>query len=81
MGSRQVAVTRELTKLHQEAVRGTAPKLIDEIEARGGVKGEITLVICTARQRRTRICCRCCRPVARVAGNPSCQQGCRSFGT
>jgi 16S rRNA (cytidine1402-2'-O)-methyltransferase len=45
MGSRQVAVTRELTKLHQEAVRGTAPQLIEEIEARGGVKGEITLVI------------------------------------
>lgn len=45
MGSRQVAVTRELTKLHQEALRGTAPQLIEEIEARGGVKGEITLVI------------------------------------
>jgi 16S rRNA (cytidine1402-2'-O)-methyltransferase len=45
MGDRQVAVTRELTKLHQEALRGTAPQLIEEIEARGGVKGEITLVI------------------------------------
>lgn len=45
MGDWQVAVTRELTKLHQEALRGTASELIQEIEARGGVKGEITLLV------------------------------------
>jgi 16S rRNA (cytidine1402-2'-O)-methyltransferase len=45
MPLRQVAVTRELTKLHQEVLRGTAEDVITMIAAREGLKGEITLVI------------------------------------
>ena len=46
--SRRVAVCRELTKLHEETVRGLAPQMAAEFarrEAEGGVKGEIVLVI------------------------------------
>lgn len=45
---RRVAVCRELTKLHEETVRGTATEVRDEFTARqaaGGVKGEMVLVI------------------------------------
>ena len=42
---REVAVCRELTKLHEEIRRGTAGELIADFSARDVVKGEIVLVI------------------------------------
>ena len=46
---REIAVCRELTKLHEEVVRGPLPAVRDTVAARveqgGGVKGEIVLVI------------------------------------
>lgn len=48
MPSRQVAVCRELTKLHEEIYVDSAPKAAAEFarrQAEGGVKGEIVLVI------------------------------------
>ena len=45
---REVAVCRELTKLHEEVVRGPAGEVRDAFSARageGGVKGEIVLVL------------------------------------
>lgn len=43
--ARQVAVTRELTKLHQEVLRGTPGEIGEQLAARGSVKGEITIVV------------------------------------
>lgn len=45
LGDRQVAVARELTKLHEEVIRGPALALRDELMTRESLKGEITLVI------------------------------------
>lgn len=45
LADRQVAVARELTKLHQEVLRGTAQELLGSIADRDRVKGEITLLI------------------------------------
>ncbi len=45
LGNRRVAVSRELTKLHEEVLRGTAMEVHDILAARPSVKGEITLVI------------------------------------
>ena len=42
---RRVAIARELTKLHEEVLRGQPPELAADITKRGGLKGEITLVI------------------------------------
>ena len=42
---RRVVVARELTKIHEEFLRGTAAEVLDVIEKRGGIKGEITLLI------------------------------------
>ena len=42
---RELAVCRELTKLHEEVLRGLADQLAEELRARGEVKGEIALVI------------------------------------
>jgi 16S rRNA (cytidine1402-2'-O)-methyltransferase len=44
-GDRPVAVARELTKLHEEFLRGTAEEVRRQLSARPSVKGEITLVI------------------------------------
>ena len=43
--TRAVAVTRELTKLHEEVLRGTAADVAAELQSRPAVKGEITLLI------------------------------------
>src|SRR5438477_1099058 len=42
-GSRHVVIARELTKLHQEFLRGRADDLLEQLKSRDGVKGEITL--------------------------------------
>jgi 16S rRNA (cytidine1402-2'-O)-methyltransferase len=45
LGARQVVVARELTKLHEEFVRGTAAEVRTQLAGRPSVKGEITLLI------------------------------------
>ena len=45
LGPRRACVARELTKLHEEAVRGTLPELAQTLAARGAGRGEITVVV------------------------------------
>lgn len=45
MGGRRVALVRELTKLHEEVVRGEAAELAELIAARDEVRGECVIVI------------------------------------
>jgi 16S rRNA (cytidine1402-2'-O)-methyltransferase len=42
---RHVVIAREVTKLHEEFVRGRAVEVLQTLKARDGVKGEITLLI------------------------------------
>ena len=42
---RHVVIAREVTKLHEEFLRGRADELLALLEARGEVRGEITLLI------------------------------------
>ena len=43
--TRRVALVRELTKLHEECVRGMSAELAAEVAARGEVRGECVVVI------------------------------------
>lgn len=45
MGPRPAVVAREITKLHEEFLRGTPAELRDTLQARPSIKGEITLLI------------------------------------
>lgn len=45
MPGRRVALVRELTKLHEEVVRGEAAELAEQVAARGEVRGECVVVI------------------------------------
>jgi len=45
LGSRPVVVARELTKMHEEFLRGTAVEIHAQLAARPSIKGEITLLI------------------------------------
>jgi 16S rRNA (cytidine1402-2'-O)-methyltransferase len=45
LGSRPVVVARELTKIHEEFLRGTASEIRTILASRPSVKGEITLLI------------------------------------
>ena len=45
LGDRPAAVCRELTKLHEEILRGPLSELSDELAARPAVKGEIVVVV------------------------------------
>ena len=42
---RHVVIAREVTKLHEEFLRGRAGEVMETLKARDGVKGEITLLI------------------------------------
>ena len=42
---RHLVVAREVTKLHEEFLRGRAAEVLEQLKARGDVKGEITLLI------------------------------------
>ncbi|MBI5198626.1 MAG: 16S rRNA (cytidine(1402)-2'-O)-methyltransferase, partial [Nitrospirae bacterium] len=42
-GARRIAVARELTKIHEEVIRGTVSEVIDRLGTRP--KGEIVLII------------------------------------
>ena len=45
LGERPVVVAREMTKLHEEFLRGTASSILAELKTRNRTKGEITLMI------------------------------------
>lgn len=45
LGPRPVVVARELTKIHEEFLRGAAAEVRAELESRDAVKGEITLLV------------------------------------
>jgi 16S rRNA (cytidine1402-2'-O)-methyltransferase len=47
---RHVVVAREVTKLHEEFLRGRAAEVLEHLKARGDVKGEITLLIAKAEE-------------------------------
>jgi 16S rRNA (cytidine1402-2'-O)-methyltransferase len=42
---RHVVIAREVTKLHEEFLRGRAGEVVETLKSREGVKGEITLLI------------------------------------
>ncbi len=42
---RHVVIAREVTKMHEEFLRGRASEVLAQLEARGTVRGEITLLI------------------------------------
>lgn len=43
--SRNIVIAREMTKVHEEFLRGSAGELLNEIASREEIKGEITLLI------------------------------------
>jgi 16S rRNA (cytidine1402-2'-O)-methyltransferase len=42
---RPIVVARELTKIHEEFLRGTAGQVLEILKSRAEIKGEITLLI------------------------------------
>ena len=45
LGERSIVLARELTKIHEEFLRGSAESILQTLQQRSSVKGEITLVI------------------------------------
>lgn len=52
--ARHVVIAREVTKLHEEFLRGRAGEVLETLRARDGVKGEITLLIGKAEENESR---------------------------
>lgn len=48
LGNRRIVVAREVTKLHEEFIRGTVKEAIAALRARPAVKGELTVLIAKA---------------------------------
>jgi len=51
---RIVVIAREVTKLHEEFLRGRARDVLQTLKARDGIKGEITLLIAKAEENESR---------------------------
>ena len=66
LGPRRATVARELTKIHEELLHGTLPELLNLLQARDRIKGEITLVI--ERGENTPVACRISRIPAPALG-------------
>lgn len=47
---RRIVIARELTKIHEEFLRGNASQVLDVIKKRGELKGEIVVIIAPADQ-------------------------------
>ena len=45
MGDRYGVLSREMTKTHEEFIRGNLSEILDNLKSRPAVKGEITLLI------------------------------------
>ena len=45
---RHIVLAREVTKIHEEFLRGRADEILENLKARGEIKGEITLLIAKA---------------------------------
>ena len=54
-GARHVVVAREVTKIHEEFLRGRANEVLETLKAREAVKGEITLLIGKAEEGEVRV--------------------------
>lgn len=52
--ARQVVVAREVTKLHEEFLRGHASDVLETLKSRAEVKGEITLIVGKAEEAEKR---------------------------
>lgn len=53
--SRPVVVAREITKMHEEFLRGSAKNVLETLNRRHGVRGEITLLIGKAEPEDVRV--------------------------
>ncbi|HKI26661.1 MAG TPA: 16S rRNA (cytidine(1402)-2'-O)-methyltransferase [Candidatus Sulfotelmatobacter sp.] len=53
--ARHVVVAREVTKLHEEFLRGRASQVLETLKSREAVKGEITLLIGKAEEEDARV--------------------------
>ncbi len=42
---RKVCVSREISKMHEENIRGTLAEVISELESRSAIKGEIVIIV------------------------------------
>ncbi|MGA8286622.1 MAG: 16S rRNA (cytidine(1402)-2'-O)-methyltransferase [Candidatus Sulfotelmatobacter sp.] len=53
--ARHVVIAREVTKLHEEFLRGRAGEILEALQARDAVKGEITLLIGKAEESEAHV--------------------------
>src|SRR5581483_1858287 len=54
-GERCIVLARELTKIHEEFLRGPARQICDQLTERASIKGEITLVLSGAQEEQISI--------------------------
>jgi 16S rRNA (cytidine1402-2'-O)-methyltransferase len=45
LGSRQLVLAREISKIHEEFLSGTAAHLTEVLNKRGSVRGELTIIV------------------------------------
>jgi 16S rRNA (cytidine1402-2'-O)-methyltransferase len=53
---REVCVCRELTKIYEEVIKGTAREVAETVKRRKPIKGEITIIIAGEKKRKAKEC-------------------------
>jgi 16S rRNA (cytidine1402-2'-O)-methyltransferase len=55
LGDVEVTVAREMTKLHEEFASGSISEVLDQLRARGSIRGEITIVFAAAQAQQKEV--------------------------
>ncbi len=45
--NKKIVVAKELTKLHEEIIRGTAEQVLEDFKSRSAIKGEYVIIVHT----------------------------------
>jgi 16S rRNA (cytidine1402-2'-O)-methyltransferase len=52
IGNRKIVVSRELTKVHEEMLRGDLKGVLEQLKASGEIKGEVTVILGGAQEHK-----------------------------
>ena len=54
MPDREICICRELTKIYEEVIKGSAREVAETVKRRSQIKGEITIIVAGEKKRKNK---------------------------